>query len=133
MRDVVKSLSNSSHQYFEWLLDLQVNDWLIFPHLNHHSARWSLQLLEGYVLSADTGSEDLIRSSRSALVAFCEQAKDISKAMSNDEFSTPTDFICSSLLEVAKKNATNDRVLVPALEVMSYLFDAGIMQQSHIQ
>lgn len=35
-------------------------------------------------------------------------------------------------MEVAKKNLANDRVLVPTMEVMSYLFDVGIMQRSHL-
>lgn len=129
MGDAFKSYSSSSYQYFEWLLDLQINDWLVFP----HQKCWSSYLLEGYVLSADTGSEDLIRSSRAALVNFCEQHKDLSKTTCADENITPIDFICNTLFEVAKNNATNDRVLVPALEVMSFLFDAGIMQQSNIK
>lgn len=133
MRDTFKSLPSSSYQYFEWLLNLQINDWLVFPHKQTHQKRWSSHLIEGYVLSADTGSEDLIRSSRAALVGFCEQHKDMSTLTCVDKNTTPVNFICGTLFEVAKKNATNDRVLVPALEVMSFLFDAGIMQRSNIQ
>jgi len=130
--DAFKLLSSSSYQYFEWLLHLQINDWLVFSYQQNHQKDWSLHLLEGYVLSADSGSEDLIRSSRAALVAFCEQ-KNISNSTLVAKNITPIDFVCGTLFEVAKKNATNDRVLIPALEIMSFFFDVGIMQQSNIQ
>jgi hypothetical protein len=44
-----------------------------------------------------------------------------------------SNLVCSTLLDVAQKNITNDRVLVAALEVMSFLFDIGIMQRSNIK
>lgn len=76
-------------------------------------------MLEGYVSSADTGSEDLVRVSRAALADFCEEANNI-------------DLVCLALFEVLKKNVGNDRILVPTLEVMGFLFDAGVMQQSSL-
>jgi len=82
---------------------------------------WRLELFEGYVTSADTGAEDVVRASRAALVAFCEDGKE------------HTDLVCKTLFEVAKKNIENDRVLVPTMEVMSFLFDVQILQRSMVE
>jgi hypothetical protein len=97
------------------LLDLQVNNWLVVP-IDIQPDQWILEMLEGLVTSADTGAEELIRASRAALVDFVEKGH--------------IDLVCSSLLSVARRNLDNDRVLVPALEVMGFMFDTGIMQQS---
>jgi hypothetical protein len=73
----------------------------------------------------------LIRVSRSALADFCD-----GKTSRGEHLYAPMDlkgFVCESLLEVAKRNILNDRVLVPTLEMMSFLFDAGIMQESNLQ
>jgi hypothetical protein len=90
-----------------------------------------LDLFEGLVSSADTGSEDLIRVSRAALANFCECKPSRGESL-HDQMDLKG-FVCESLFEVAKRNISNDRVLVPTLEVMSFLLDAGIMQQSHLQ
>jgi tubulin-specific chaperone D len=89
-----------------------------------------LELLEGFVTSADTGSEDLIRVSRAALADFCELQPSEESILPNG--GDVSHFICESLLEVAKRNITNDRVLVATLEVMGFLFDMGIMQRSKL-
>jgi tubulin-specific chaperone D len=97
----------------------------------YQPSQWRLELFEGLVSSADTGSEDLIRVSRAALANFC-----YGKTTRCDNLHDQIDlkvFVCESLFEVAKRNISNDRVLVPALEVMSFLFDAGVMQQSNLQ
>jgi hypothetical protein len=97
----------------------------------YQTSQWRLELFEGLVSSADTGSEDLIRVSRAALADFCE-CKILSGKKLHDQID-PKGFVCESLFEVAKRNISNDKVLVPTLEVMSFLFDAGIMQQSNLQ
>jgi hypothetical protein len=73
----------------------------------------------------------LIRVSRAALADFCD-----GKTPRGEHLHAQMDlkdFVCESLLEVAKRHILNDRVLVPTLEMMSFLFDAGIMQQSNLQ
>ena len=77
------------------------------------------EMMEGYVTSADTGSEDLIRASRAALAEVCE----------NDSIRFR---LCSTMCEVLRRNIRNDRILVSAMEVMAFLFDAGIMQKHAI-
>lgn len=67
--------------------------------------------------SADAGSEDLIRVSRAALSAYC-----VSGAQN-------LQLVCEALVLVAKRNMKNDRVLVPTLEIIAFLFDVQIMQR----
>jgi tubulin-specific chaperone D len=121
----------SSFEYFRWLLDLQTHDWLNLPFLTYEPSQWHIELFEGLVTSADTGSEDLIRVSRAALADFSELGE--LKVESSSRQGDAAHFVCEGLFQVAKKNITNDRVLVPTLEVMSYLFDVGIMQRSKLQ
>jgi hypothetical protein len=73
----------------------------------------------------------LIRVSRAALAYFCDCKT--SRGEDLHDIKDLKGFVCESLFEVAKRNISNDRVLVPTLEVMSFLFDAGIMQQSNLQ
>jgi hypothetical protein len=84
---------------------------------NPQATNWTLSLLAGYVTSADTGSEDLVRASRIALVEFCNNGH--------------ADLICLNLLELAKSDV--DRVLVPTLEVIGFLFDMQVMQRTSMK
>ncbi|KAI9777363.1 MAG: hypothetical protein M1835_005261, partial [Candelina submexicana] len=94
----------SSHKYFLELLQL----------LRQKSVR--IPLLQGYVTSAGAGSEAIIIASRGALVDFAEQRDEVYNLC---ELST-------DLVEVLKRNSNNDRVAVPAMEVLSFfLFDTG--------
>lgn len=86
--------------------------------IGQYDVKWFRDILEGYVTSADAGSEDLIRASRAALTEFCESGSDNLQK------------VCSTLLLVAKRNLKNDRVLVPTLEVVAFLFDVQVMQRS---
>lgn len=103
----------SSQAYFACLLSLQDQEWWAeYP----RSASWGLNLLEGYVTSADTGSEDLIRASRAALVEYCNKGNG--------------DWICGQLEIMAGSKV--DRVLIPTLEVIGFLFNMQIMQKSSL-
>jgi tubulin-specific chaperone D len=124
----------SSYDYFYWLLSLQIHDWLALPLLQSHPGQWCSDLLEGLVSSADTGSEDLIRVSRAALADFCDgTSREVTQARKSLSQENARDLVCNSLLDVTKKNIANDRILVPALEVIGFLFDVGIMQGSSIK
>jgi hypothetical protein len=76
--------------------------------------------MEGYITSADTGAEDLIRASRAALAEFCEAGN--------------TNIVYDALVRILEKQlrhnqaANEDRVVVPCLEVVSFLFDDGLLQ-----
>lgn len=80
-----------------------------------------MSMLEGYVGSADTGSEELVRASRAALASYCES-----------NTSHPIQ-ICATLFDLMKLNLDNDRILVPTMEVMAFLFDVQIIQSSGLK
>ncbi|KAI9742776.1 MAG: hypothetical protein M1818_003505 [Claussenomyces sp. TS43310] len=133
-RDQFATYSNSSLEYFRWLLNAQTHDWLCLPFLTYQPDQWMADMIEGYVSSADTGSAGLVRVSRAALVDFCEDGLAMADTKQDQADETSNcEILCQVLHQVAKKNMNNDRVLVPTLEVMGFLFDAGIMQQSHSQ
>lgn len=73
--------------------------------------------MAGYVTSADTGSEDLVRASRAELVEFCAK----------DEFANLA-LVGTTLLELLRRKMADDRYLVPTLEVAGFLMDMGILQ-----
>lgn len=70
-------------------------------------------LLSGYVTSADTGNEDLVISSRAALTAFCSSARDRSA-------------VSAALVANLRSSGGIDRVAVPTLEVIAFLFHVGL-------
>lgn len=73
-----------------------------------------LSLLEGYVTSAGVGSESLLRSSRLALVDYLESASS----------EAPARKLCDDLTELLGRCLSNDRLAIPILEVIGFLFDA---------
>lgn len=83
-------------QHFTYLLNLALQ------------SNEMISLFEGYVVSASAGSEDVVRASRAALVAFAHNHSAL---------------VFRTVFTVMK---TNERVQVSALEVMAFLFDMGI-------
>lgn len=77
-----------------------------------------LPLLEGYVTSAGVGSEKLLRASRLALVDYLECALPEARALN----------LCNDLTELLGRRLSNDRLAIPILEVLSFLFDAGVLE-----
>lgn len=74
--------------------------------------------MAGLVTSADTGQEDLVITSRAALTEFCQAS----------EANLHT--VCGTLLHNLRTYQAEDRIVVPTLEVISYLFHAGLFQRS---
>lgn len=110
----------SSTDYFAQLLDLPSSTHLhdsVASLARTDKAGWISQLLTGYVSSADTGNEDLVIRSRQALTTFCS-ASDANG-----------DLVCQALLNNLKEYQGDDRILVPTLEVVAFLFNVGIFQQ----
>jgi hypothetical protein len=74
--------------------------------------------MQGYVTSAHAGSEDIINVSRAALASACRDDSDeLTQAISN------------ALFKLLRDKMANDRIIVSVLEVIAFLFDAGIMHQ----
>lgn len=76
------------------------------------------ELLAGFVTSADAGNEDLVIASRAALADFCS-ASDGNLGL-----------VCNGLLQNLKTRQGQDRVLVPTLEIIAFLFHVGLFQRS---
>ncbi|KAL2024589.1 hypothetical protein VTK56DRAFT_7632 [Thermocarpiscus australiensis] len=107
----------SSKSYFLFLLDLLQQDWLhpgVSEGVKADPERWMEALMAGLVSSADTGNEDLVIATRAALCEFCERSD------------ARTDAVCTALARNLKSWQGTDRVLVPTLEVVAFLFHVGI-------
>ncbi|OBT91267.1 hypothetical protein VE02_00353 [Pseudogymnoascus sp. 03VT05] len=114
------SAQHATRTYFRHLLDLQLPSsasWLSTASLHAHE-RWTSHLFDGYVSAADSGAEGLIRASRAALNDFC--------------FAAPAnrELVCNALVGSVKRlhDAGDERVLLPAMSVVAFLFDVGILE-----
>ncbi|KAG7138464.1 hypothetical protein HYQ45_004440 [Verticillium longisporum] len=111
-------LTFSSRTYLLALLTLYAQDEYIHP-LIMELARadpdaWMAELLAGYVTSADTGNEDLVIAARAALTEYCS----IAPANRDD--------VCTALVRNLSSRQGQDRVLVPTLEIVAFLYRAGL-------
>ena len=75
------------------------------------------ELMSGFVTSADTGNEELVIASRAAMCDFCETSPDHLTA------------VCTGLVRNLKARQGVDRVIVPTLEIIAFLFHVGIFQR----
>lgn len=80
----------------------------------------------GFVSSAGMGSESVIHASRAALVDYVEALPNM--CVSDIQQFTLLDFV-TSVADLLKRNLENDRVLLPVLEVIAFLFDMQAMQR----
>lgn len=74
--------------------------------------------MAGYVVSADTGNEDLVVASRAALTEYCDASQ------------RNIDRVCMALFRNMKARQGQDRVIVPTLEIIAFLFSVGIYQRT---
>lgn len=79
---------------------------------------WTSQLMAGLVASADTGQEDLVITSRAAITEFCQES------------SENLQMVCGALIHNLGAYHAEDVIVVPTLEVIAYLFHAGLFQQN---
>ncbi|QPG94942.1 hypothetical protein C2857_007374 [Epichloe festucae Fl1] len=119
-----QSLTFSSKAYFTTLLNLVPmpslkSDFdLLLEHAPHDHAAWMAELMSGLVTSADTGNDDLVVSSRAALTDFCEASQ------------RNLDLVCRSLVRNLGTFPTEDRVAVPTLEIIAFLFHVGLFPRA---
>jgi hypothetical protein len=110
------SLTFSSQAYFHVLLALGYNASLhplAASFAQEDERLWMAALMAGFVTSADTGNEDLVIASRGALTSFCD--------VSHSNLT----LIYEALLQNLRTHQGNDRVLVPTLEIIAFLFHVG--------
>ncbi|KAI1470788.1 tubulin folding cofactor D C terminal-domain-containing protein [Daldinia caldariorum] len=113
-------LSFSSKEYFNFLLrlcDKEQLDPTVAQYRTLNLDDCISILLAGLVTSADTGNEDLVIVSRAALADFCVESAENLKQ------------ICAAFLRNLKQYQGQDRVIVPTLEVVAFLFHVGVLQQ----
>lgn len=98
--------SVSTLTYCQQLLSLCSLDWL------------RLSVIEGFIISSGTGSESVLRSFRAALVAYVRTL-----SMPNlIQFGM-------DLVAVVNAHISTDRILIPALLVIAFLFDVAVFDQ----
>ncbi|KAJ9644755.1 hypothetical protein H2199_003719 [Coniosporium tulheliwenetii] len=81
-------------------------------------------VLEGYISSAGVGSESVLQASRLALVEMLEEL-----FTHAEEPTVSVLEICTALVEIFKENIAVDRVVLPLMEVLAFLFDMQILQR----
>ncbi|KAG6195086.1 hypothetical protein E4U10_002288 [Claviceps purpurea] len=112
-----QSLTFSSKAYFATLLSLissvSLSDKLRDAFQDQDRTTWMAELLSGYVTSADTGNDDLVIASRAALTEFCQASQH------------NLDLVCRSLVQNLRTFVTQDRIAVPTLEIVAFLFHVG--------
>ncbi|RYP16998.1 hypothetical protein DL767_010092 [Monosporascus sp. MG133] len=115
-----KEMSFSSKGYFEYLFTLCNRERMrqaIAEYWAIATADCMSVLLAGLVTSADTGNEDLVIETRAALANYCE--------ISDENLRR----VCTALLDNLKCYQGLDRVVVPTLEVVAFLFHVGLLQR----
>ena len=84
----------------------------------------AVDILQGFVTSAGTAATSTLYPARKALLQHVEMLRrDKPLAISS---------MYGSLLRVIERNLTNDRFVIPALEVAGFLFDMGIFSDTNI-
>ncbi|KAF1839528.1 hypothetical protein BDW02DRAFT_156304 [Decorospora gaudefroyi] len=80
----------------------------------------------GFVSSAGLGSESVVRNARMALLEFIDTLPDGNTA---DDPQSSLVNIADCFLALLKGNLNSDRVLLPLLEVIAFLFDMQVLQR----
>lgn len=80
----------------------------------------------GYTNSAGMGSESVAQNARDALVGFVDRLP-VGREAESEQFSIAD--LATCLLGLLKDYVDNDRVLVPLLETIAFLFDMQVMQR----
>jgi hypothetical protein len=127
--------SCSDRSYFRFLLELQNSRWW---KTSSAAQEYSLELMSGYVTSADMGSEDLVRASRAELVGYCvKEGQDVPLGEQHSITSTKYSNlpgVATTLFELLKRKIgdTDDRYLAPTLEIIAFLLDMHLLQKSSL-
>lgn len=100
----------SSTAYFEQLISLNTRDcvgtWVRGP------------FLEGYVTSAGSGSETVLRASREAFTAH-----------TNTLELWKLEMLCTHIVGIIREHPSDERLTLPTLEFVAFLCDTGILHR----
>jgi hypothetical protein len=83
----------------------------------------------GYISSAGMGSESVVQNSRMALLDFIDTLPDHETSDIPEFSGFSLDDLADCLLGLLKSSLNDDRILLPLLEVISFLFDMQVMQR----
>lgn len=81
-------------------------------------------IIEDLIVTASSGSESLLIASRAALAAHAEEIMPIQ-----------LDELCYTLVDILRSNVAdnkvpvNDRLLIPAMDALGFLFEIGVMER----
>ena len=95
----------SAREYYGQILQLLSVDWL------------RLAVLRGYITSAGTGSESVLRASRAALAGYLEQLD-----------KKPLVVFAHNFLELFKEAHAHERLAVPALDALAYILQTNTLE-----
>ncbi|KAJ1333499.1 tubulin-specific chaperone D [Microdochium nivale] len=139
-----RQMSFTSEEYFASLFtlcDTANLDQRICAGWRSEPAETVASLVAGLVTSADTGNEDLVVVSRAALARVCREERGERAEDENDAFGNwggrnsggslaalVVDALVNNLRRYVQEN--QDRVVLPTLEVLAYLFHVGILPGS---
>ena len=91
--------------------------------LHHPELSWlHPALIQGYVTTAGSGSETIIRASRRALVTFGER--------SSKSGAVSLSSLLGQVATVLERSPHEDRTAIPALEVLAFMLEMGALPDS---
>jgi hypothetical protein len=94
-----------------------------------HSDAFIESICVGYVSSAGMGSESVVQNSRMALLDFIDALPNHPNCDDSHHAEFSLDDLADCLLGLLKTNLNDDRVLLPLLEIISFLFDMQVLQR----
>ena len=90
---------------------------------------YRFDLLTGLVLAAGGTAESLVRYSCSTLLEYANTLSPDSSTISSSELKLSLTEFAKSLLDIAQHFEKEDRIMIPLLEVVDLLFEAGTLQK----
>ena len=90
---------------------------------------YRFDLLTGLIVAAGGMTESLVRYSSSTLIEYVNSLPIDDSTTSLSEYKISLLEFAKSLLDIAKHFEKQDRILIPLLEVVDLLFEAGTLQK----
>ncbi|KIH88904.1 tubulin-specific chaperone [Sporothrix brasiliensis 5110] len=103
------------------------------PSLASAATKWMAALMRGYVTSADTGNEELVVASRAAMVDYIvnsggghQQRQSRQQCLWQALLRNLPGSSAAATTAAGKVITPPDRIVVPTLEIIAFLFNAGV-------
>lgn len=101
------------------------------PHITEeaHADQELLGVLEGFAISAGSSSSSTLPAAREALIEVLDRLPSNCTYGTGESVHRTLHDVANGLSTLLSANLTNDRVLVPLLDTMAFLFDFGLLQR----